>query len=235
MASTQLQIEPEHSDAYQAWKADSGPAGASAVLSSVKPIIDTAVSTYGGPSSGPTIRTKAKTIVLDSLPKYDPTKGRLKPFLMSHLQGLRRAAGDETATIKIPERIKLDHSMLVRATHDLTDELNRPPSDAELADRTSISLARIAKIRRAAAPGVGQAYADVPATPVGQMQDEGWDKFVYHTLPPQDQLIMEYSRGWQGRPVLGTAEIAKLLRVTPAAVSQKKARIQGLLDSRKMQ
>lgn len=229
---TPLQIEPDYQEGYDTWKADQGPAGASAILSSIKPVLDTAVSTYGGLSAGPTLKTKAKTIVLDALPKYDPAKGKLKPFLMSHLQGLRRSAGDETSTIKIPERIKLDHSMLVRATHDLTDSLNRPPSDAELADHTGISVNRIGKIRSAAMPAVGQAYSDVPATPVGQKSDQGWDTFVYLTLPPQDQLIMEYSRGWNGRPTLGTAEIAKLLRVTPAAVSQKKARIQAILDER---
>ena len=224
-----LQIEPEFAPSYDLWKADPGPAGSASMLTAVKPVIDTAVKTYGGLSSGPTIRSHAKRIVLDSLPKYDGNKGKLKPFLMSHLQGLRRIAGDETATIHIPERIRLDHNLLTKATNDMRDDLGRPPSDGELAEQTGISIARIGKVRHAAIPAVGEGYEHVTAKPIGH-HDTTWHDFVYHTLRPEDQLIMEYSHGMRQRPVLGTAEIAQLMRVTPAAISQRKKRIQDLLD-----
>ena len=59
-----------------------------------------------------------------------------------------------------------------------------------------------------------------------------WNDFVYAGLSPSDQFIMQHTLGLYGNPKLPTGEIARRLRITPGAVSQKAARIQAQLDAR---
>jgi hypothetical protein len=49
-------------------------------------------------------------------------------------------------------------------------------------------------------------------------------------MDPINQKIMEHSLGLHGQPRLPNHEIAKLLRLSPGAISQRKARIQQTLD-----
>ena len=57
-----------------------------------------------------------------------------------------------------------------------------------------------------------------------------WHKYIYNTLPPQMQFVMDHSLGTNGKPILSTAELARRRGVSAAAISQQKAKIQSLLD-----
>jgi DNA-directed RNA polymerase specialized sigma subunit len=149
---------------------------------------------------------------------------------MSHLRGLQRAAGKETELIHIPERTKLERNSLMQAEAELTDSLSRPPADSELSDYMGLPLKRIQQIRKYHSPAVGATYEGMPTVGTSETEDSGWQKFVYYSLTPIDQLIMEHTRGWNGKPVLGTNELAKKLKITPAAISQRKAKIQAMID-----
>jgi hypothetical protein len=55
-------------------------------------------------------------------------------------------------------------------------------------------------------------------------------QFLYHDLDPHDQVILEYGLGLNGSPKLPAAQIARRLRISPGAVSQRASRIQQQLD-----
>ena len=57
-----------------------------------------------------------------------------------------------------------------------------------------------------------------------------WVDAVYHDLGEIDRVIMSYRTGFRGAPVLSNGDIAKRLKMTPGAVSQRANRIQGKLD-----
>ena len=50
-------------------------------------------------------------------------------------------------------------------------------------------------------------------------------EYVYRSGGPLDQKFMEWSSGMHGKPALSNQEIAKRLHITPAAISQRKAKI----------
>lgn len=232
MKTPKLKIEPEYEPSFTAWQMDPTPDTGAQFLTTIKPVIDDAVGLFGGQAAGPALKAQAKVIAMDAAKKYKPETGKLRPFLMSHLQGLRRVAATETQPIKIPERLRLDNRTVQAATTELQDELGREPADSEVADRTGLSLKRLGNIRKLMFATTSSKYENAASNVVGEEGDKGWESFVYHTLPPQDQLVMEYSQGWNNRPILGTSEIAKKLNVSAAAVSQRKARIQALIDQR---
>ena len=232
-------LEPEFSDLYNAWKANPGPTTNSAILKAAQPIIEAAIKSYGAGDRSPLLIGRARRMVLEALPIYDPTKGPLKIHLANRLRGLQRAFVQQNQIISIPEQVRLDQHHLFKAENELRDSLGRDPTDEELADYTGLSMKRLAYIRKAQEgmpEGVMERVTDEgddlydPA--VADSDDDSWKLFVYSSLSPQDRLIMEYTLGMNNKKKLSAVEIARKLGVTPAAISQRKSRIQKMLNER---
>jgi hypothetical protein len=115
-------LEDEFRPHYESWKADPSPGNSSKVLKALDPVIKSALRTYaGGGQMSPTIRSRAKMIVLDSLPRYDPVKAKLRTHLMVNLQSLRRSTAEENQIVSVPERVRLDQHRLYTANNELAD------------------------------------------------------------------------------------------------------------------
>jgi DNA-directed RNA polymerase specialized sigma subunit len=238
-----LALEPEFQQTYGVWKNSPTPQTNDMMLKSLKPIIDNAVKTYGGPDN-PVIRSKAKKIVIDSLPKYDPMNTKLKTYVFNQLQGLKRLSMQQSQILSIPEQVQLDYSNLYKKENELKEELGRDPTTEELADAAMMSPKRINYVRQLQmpasegamarpAPGAeGSDYSDPSVMQGGAKELSGWHDFVYTGLGDTDKLIMEHSFGMFGKKVLSNQEIAKKLRISPAAVSIRKNKIQQELDKR---
>lgn len=222
------------------WKDAPTPRNAGVLVKSLKPVLDSAIRTYVGGSPSPTIQSRAKLLALEAAAKYDPARAKLRTHLMVHLQGLRRYAAREQQIVGIPERVGLDLHRIHTATTELQDRLGREPSDQELSDHTGLSRRRLQYVRQAKG-GVAEGQMtresesgeDVFQPAVKQTHDDSaWTEMVYHDLHPTDQLILEHSLGLHGRKQISKQAIAKKLKLSPGAISQRAARIQAMLDKK---
>lgn len=229
-------LEPDYQPAWDSWQKDQSPAGNAAFLKAIDPIVAKGVKYYAG--DDPLASSQGKLLALEAAKKYDPTKARLQSHILSHMQGLKRIDRDLHAVINVPERILHDSTKLREYNQELTDELGREPTDDELADRYGISKARLAKIR-AFQPGLttGQAEMINPEEggiasrlPGDTSNEDLWLDIVYQDLGTLDKKIMEYTLGLNGQPKLSNQEIAAKLGRSPGAITQRKVRIQQLLD-----
>jgi len=228
---TTSRLEPEYTAAFSAWHADPTPQTSSALLTSIRPVLDTAVRPLGG---SPALYGRAKQIALTSLRTYDPQRASLRTHLLNNLQGLRRIAGQQEQPIRVPERVVLDSMRVARARAELADTLYRDPTDEEIADHTGISTRRLARLRQQSRPvsesgalwvddeGNENAPAVTHDTPQALLAE-----YVRAELSPQDRLLLDYAAGADGQPGLSGREIAQRLGITPSAVSQRLARIQA--------
>ena len=236
-------LEPSYNEHYNNWKSDPSPSSSGSLLKAVDPVINEALRTYGGSAQkSPTLRSKARLMALKAIEGYDPTKAKLRTHLLSQMQGLRRLAAKEDQILNIPEQVLLDLGNLKESENRLRDKLSRDPSDMELSDFLGISRKRISYLRTMKPsfaegkllstdeegssslnqPGVKSVDNDKALT--------AWQEFVYHDLDPIDQQIMEHTLGMNKKPVLSNQEVAKMLRLSPGAISQRKAKIQNKLD-----
>lgn len=226
-------LEPHFREPYEAYISSRSPEAASKLLTAVSPVIDKALKSYaGGESNTATLRARAKTMALEAVRRYDPNRAKLETHLLSHLRGLRRATERATSGVYVPESWRLDARKLDAGRVDLADELGREPSDVELADRLQLPIDRIAKAR--SVPGVlsgSQVGGDIGGTiKPDQKAWDTWLKIVHADLGDIDRVILERSFGMHGHPVVPAHEIAKMLNLSPAAVSLRKQRIQQHLD-----
>jgi DNA-directed RNA polymerase specialized sigma subunit len=232
-------LEPEFEPHFNAWKTSPTPDNTTNLLKSIHPVLTAAIRSYGTPGS-PTLYSRAKIMALDAMKRYDPSRAKLRTHLMFQLQGLRRHAARESQILSIPEQVALDLNHVRESENILRDNLGRDPSDAELADHTNLSIKRLTYIRKARpsySEGIFQRPSeegeDYYSPPIQERNNvRQWQEFVYHDLSPIDQVIMEHTLGLHNKPVLQNQELAKRLGVSPGAVSQRKARIQGKLDLR---
>ena len=229
-------LEPDYQPAWDSWQKDQSPAGNAAFLKAIDPIVSKGVKYYAG--GDPLASSRGKLLALEAAKKYDPSKARLQSHILSHMQGLKRIDRDLHAVISVPERILQDSTKLREYNQELSDELGREPTDEELMDRYGISKARLAKIRTYQ-PGLstGQAEAVNPEEggvasrlPGDTRNEDLWLDIVYQDLGTTDKKILEYSLGLNGQPKLSNQEIAAKLGRSPGAITQRKVRIQQLLD-----
>lgn len=216
-------------DSWKTWKNSGKPEDFNNLMTNVAPVIDSAITSYA-PNSSPAVRSKAKILAVSALNSYDPAMGtKLKTHLHIQLQPLRREANSYT-TVHAPERVKFDLSNLKSMQKQYFDENGREPNDDELADFTGLSKKRINHIRKFDRNILGEvSFAESSDTGVGlpKTQEAGylWEDYVYNELGPQDKLIYDLKTGRGGRKPIGTSEIARKLKLSAGAVSQRLARI----------
>ena len=231
-------IEPEYKDAFETWKSSPSPDTTDRLLSTIKPVIDSGLTAFGSSSSSsPTMRSRAKSLAIDSFAQYDPAKGTLRSHVLSRLQRLRRISGQEQQVLRMPERVALQRKRLEETGLQLEDTLGRPPSDEELADNLGLSMNRLEHIRLGVRPMAESTLAanveDPGFTPqVKNVNQDSWVEFVHSDMAPRDQAIMERVMGLHGFKPQSVTSVAKHLKVSPAAVSQRLAVIQEQLDKR---
>lgn len=215
---------------YKAWKADPSSSNLQTLMGSAKSNIDMALKTYVG-NEDKAARSHAKILAVKAFRSFDPTKGtQLRTHFLTQLQPLRRMAAKRRTVMHVPEVVQQDMAGLNTATSELVDTLDRQPADSELADYTGLSIRRIQDMRRrnmAIAESSrqtidGEDFQDVVDTP-GALNT--WAEYVYYDLSAVDRKIYEWRTGFGGRKKLTNNMIARKLKLTPGAVSQRADRI----------
>lgn len=234
-------LEEEYAPAFGAWQNDPSPDNTGTLLKEIDPIIKQGLNYYGGGlSNSPLMRGKAKQIAIQALSTYNPETAPLRTHIMSNMQRLQRLAAHERQTVRLPERVAVSQQRLAEVEKKFTDENSRPPSDIELADRMGVSVKRMAEIRKAARalpesmvmqPTEEGGVREMGSKSISQEPDQ-WVEMVYMTLDPINQIILERALGLHGHQPTNFTQIAKKLRLSSAAISQRWNKIQQLLDSR---
>lgn len=242
MFKPDVMLEPQYKDAYELWKRNPSPHTTGQLLKTISPEIDRGILAHVG-SSNPLIRSRAKLLTLRAFSSYDPKQAKLGTHIVNHLQGLKRVARQQAQILPVPERVALDSSHIERARTDLEDRLGREASMQELSDYTGLSIRRIThvqKFRKPVAEGTVAALAmseeggGSAGPAVAQSPTNAWLEMVYMDQDGVNQKIMEWTLGLHGQPVLPNNEIARRLRISQGAVSQRKARIQDTLNQEEL-
>lgn len=222
-------------DAYGFWDKNQSPQNLSQLLTSAKPVLHQAITSFAGGDKA--YMGRARKLAVDAFRTFDPTRGaKLRTHLLIRLQPLQRSYTKRTSALSVPERVQLDRYRLEQAEQAMKAELGREPADSELADRTGLALKRIAHVRGFARGTLSEGQLTTPDSGLrlpnaSQVTpDDVWVEFVHHDLGPIDQKIMEWKLGIYGKKQHSTNEVARRLGITPSAVSQRAARIAAKLE-----
>jgi DNA-directed RNA polymerase specialized sigma subunit len=233
-------LEKQYKDPFDQWKLEATPKTTGNLLRAVSGDIDKGIQAHVGKKSSPMIRSRARQLTIKAFQGYDPTKARLGTHIVNQLEGLKRISRQQSQVLKTPERVSLDQQRVRLTKQDFLDQNGREPSMSELADQTGLAINRLNYIRKfqpAVAEGTLQSMASseggeasfLPAINDPNKSDP-WVELVYSDLDAVNQKILEWTLGLHGEPVHSNQDIARKLRVSPGAISQRKQHIQSLLD-----
>lgn len=231
-------LEPEYGEAFSAWKDAPGPTTLAPLLTAADPLLKRIARSYLG-DDGPLAHGSARQAFVKALPTYDPSKAQLSTFAYSQLRGLQRQAQRSDRGIRVPDRVASDRWKLEQERVSLAHELGREPTDDEIIDSAGISPRRF-QLAQQYQPAVTQSTLDTAAGGTGmggftasQLNKDSspyYMDLVYDSLGARDQAIIDLAFGRRGRQPLSNQAIAAKLKISPGAVSQRKAKIQAMLD-----
>ena len=221
-------------DMVLAWQKNPSPENTSAILEKFRPTISSAINSYAQ-GMDKDLSIKAAKLTLASLKAYNPDMGTEPTTYVFHgLKRLNRLAADRNSIIHYPEQMLAEQAQVKRFMASFEDEKGREPSLGEIADKLGMSLKKIDRLLSTAAVTNDSSMVseDTGDNLVGakDLTDEDYFDYVYTSVGPVDQKIMEWTSGLHGKPKLSNNNIAARLRISPAAVSQRKNRIQNMLS-----
>ena len=216
---------PTSSEAlYGVWRKDPTPDNMNRVVRSLDPTISFKLSSMGV-SVNPQMRHQARLYAADAVRKFSPGAGvNLRTWTQNQLQSLQRYRRESQGPVKVPDRAAIDAWTIERSARELQDELGFDPDVKQLADRSGLSVKRIAAVRKITRPVAASA----------QMYDEGHDmpdflgealEYVYDTSDRIDRKIIEHTTGYGGAPLLTKNVIAAQLGISPSQVTRRSDRI----------
>lgn len=230
-------LEPQYEDVYRTWSAKPDKANTAKMLSAIDSDINKGVMAHIG-QMNPLLKSRARIMTAKALKKYNPDEASLSTFVVNNLQSLKRENRKQTQIISVPERVFYDQNYVREAETGFELENGRLPTDEELADATGLSLRRLNHIRKfhqgisegsLAVEDEDSEFSFSPAVTGGKRNISPFVNVVYDDADQIDKKIMEWTFGLNGNQKLPNHVIASKLRITPGAVSQRKAKIQTTL------
>jgi DNA-directed RNA polymerase specialized sigma subunit len=243
LAALEPQPAPAPTDNYEKlslkdlvpiWTKDPNEEITSIVLKKLKPTISSAMTSYA-PGHQKDLVVKAAKLSLDALRSFDPSRG-VDPatHVFNQLKRLNRYATKRQNIIPISERRAMMYKLVQQASDQFQDDYGREPSELELADLTGLSLRKVRQIL----DGDSIVSETSQVNPESHnstffssdLTDDDYYEYVYRSVGPIDQKIMEWSSGKRGKKPLQVKEIAEKLHISPSAVSARRQKILDMLS-----
>lgn len=215
---------------YTQWESGPTPDTYAELMKSLEPTISSALRTHGG--GDPALLTKARILASEAVRSYDVKRGAaLNSHVFNHLQRLNRVRAQRGQAIHVPESMEVDRRRIHTYSQSYIEQHGVDPSNRKISDGVALSLKRVRQ-----ATGSGEApesqFLSDKGDAVAQKRDpyDIWVEYVHHDLAEKDRRVLEWATGYKGAVLLPKTEIAKRLKISPAAVSQRITRIQKKLE-----
>lgn len=217
-----------------AWQKDKKEQYTADILRKLQPTMSAAMTSYAGGISEQ-LRIPAANITLQALDSYDPRKGTsVQTHVFNALKRLNRVSAERGNIVHIPEGMRVDYNNIRHIAQQIQQETGKQPSIQQLSDRSGLSPKRITKLLQGntivSQSGNQAMYQNKDTGTSSDISDQDYMRYVYSTLGDTDKKIMEWSTGIYGSKILSGIQMAKRLKITPAAVSQRRANIQKQLS-----
>lgn len=229
-------MDPKGNDsytrAYNAWVVDRTPENMAGLVDAFMPTVNAEIMQYSG--SKELLRARGRYLVTQAVKSFDPMGGtRLNSWVVTNLKQLSRY-GKRLRPVRASEVMLRNAAELAAIEKRMEDDLGRKPTDDELVDETGWSAKTIGEIRKSSVASVSGSSFGEDDEGEGALAEPGLVRpskapyaaeAVYMGLDDKDKAIFDGKTGMHGKPQLSGSSLADMLKISPAAVSQRSAAI----------
>lgn len=167
------------------------------------------------------VTVEAYRLAREAAHKFDESMGiKFSTYLTNSLQKLQRISTSYGGAVRVPENKQFKINKMNQIEQDLHEQLGRAPNVSELADATGLGIQAVSNLLGTRKKDIN--LNNLAYSPVFfEGEENDWVHFVYHDLTDKDKLIFEHRTGFGGKKMMDTAELAKLLGVSPSTISQR--------------
>jgi len=218
---------------WKAWK-DGGESVSDLhpLLRSFGPLIRAKTNVYKGkvkmiPDAA--IEAEFQLRFVDALRSYDPEKGALGTYVYRYLDKAKRFIVENQNVGRIPENRVYRIKEFTSAREDLHEDLGRPPTVKEMADKLGWSNAEAERMdSELRSDFLTQGFEEDPYALTPSKSEEVLRLFKYE-LTGNEREVYEYLTGMGKPQTTSTGAIAKRLKMPDYKVSRLKSAIQKKL------
>lgn len=215
---------------YSEWSQTKSPEAMHKLITHFDPAIRGAAGKVGGDDN---VYNSLRINLARNMKNFDESRGDLKKFVNQTLRRAPRINAKQRAASHVPEASSRDISTLRLAERQLSDDNDgRVPTMSELARYTGISERRQSKLlkqhRKAPVMASSLDPEQLPALDDDRMtpEQQAWVEYTVGTFDRTDRHIYDnLSEGF-----MTPAAVAADLKISPAAVSQRIARINARIS-----
>ncbi len=135
-------------EAYHSWKETGSKKALGVLMNQLGPVIYAEVKRQSGSLPSAALSAEAKRWAYKGIQTYDPSKGTaISTHVMNYLQRVRRVNYKFQNAVRLPENMQLKFHDYNMALVTLTEELNREPTDEEMAKKLGWSKPQTVKFK----------------------------------------------------------------------------------------
>lgn len=207
-------------DLYDHWKQTGSKQSLGLLIDQLSPVIYSEVRSASGSLPTAALAAEAKKWAFKAIQSYDPSKGTaISTHVMNYLPKVRRLNYRFQNAVRLPENMQLKFHEFNRAVMDLTDQLNRDPTEGELAEKLGWSKPHVIKFKNSLYADLIESSSAKPAE-FAQFNDNAiLMQHLMAQLTTDEKFILENTK------VLSSTEIANKLKININRLNYLKSKL----------
>lgn len=205
---------------YNQWKETGSKAALGKLIDQLSPLIYSEVRSQSGSLPKAALVAEAKKWAIKAIQTYDPSKGTsLSTHVYTWLAKTRRLNYRYQNAVRLPENMQLKFHEYNHAVQDLTDQLNRDPTESELADKLGWSKPHVVKFKNSLYADLIESSSTRPAE-FTQFNDNAiLMQHLMSQLTPDEKFILENTK------ILSSTAIANKLGININRLNYLKSKL----------